>query len=114
MEKEEGVEEVERRRSESLGSHSRAGSGESERNGDGEGRRIIRFEEGDPEDPNNCKLDWAMEMRECVLTCVCNVGSRVWLYSYASQNDYISVLITTGQETLRAIHSAFFKSPISS
>jgi hypothetical protein len=59
LEKEENVEEVDTTSS-VAGSRS---SGESERRGGGGGgdrRRIIRFEDGDLENPNNCKLKYSV------------------------------------------------------
>lgn len=51
IEKEEGVEEVEEAEDES----SRAASHESDGHGEASERRVIRFEDGDMDNPNNCK-----------------------------------------------------------
>lgn len=53
-------------------------SGESERRGEEDGRRVIRFEDGDLENPNNCKSTYSVLIWECELMCGCDVGSRVW------------------------------------
>jgi len=57
-EKEEIVEVVDTRSAVSSGTHSRTASrasGESERSGREDRQRVIRFEDEDPENPNNCK-----------------------------------------------------------
>jgi hypothetical protein len=51
VEKEEGVEEVEEREEEA----SRGASHESDGHGEEREKRVIRFEDGDLENPNNCK-----------------------------------------------------------
>jgi hypothetical protein len=53
-EKDEGVEEIDTRSEGSFGTPTRAVSGLSASHGEVRERRVIRFEDGDAEDPNNC------------------------------------------------------------
>jgi hypothetical protein len=54
IEKEEGVEEVDTRSDKLSVAASRAASGSSASHGEARERRVIRFEDGDAENPNNC------------------------------------------------------------